>query len=252
MSDNHHAVGAGLRIRTGETLLVLVRHAQTDWNVERRFQGQLDVPLSATGRVEAQEVAEWLASLPLRFSALYSSDLNRAAETAKPIAALQPGIETVYAEALRELDCGEWQGLITFEVDARYPGQLRHWRENIKSFTLPGGESVPDVQRRISQYIAEAVQRHRGEAILVVSHGAALSAYLAVINRWDLQETWDSRRARMSNTGVTALAFDGKDAPPRALLVNSVAHLSAHKALASVIDPEPQGEREEAAPELAV
>jgi broad specificity phosphatase PhoE len=252
MSVNNQISGGGLDFGVGETLLVLVRHAQTDWNVERRFQGQLDVPLSARGQVEAMEVARWLASLTVNFSTLYSSDLSRAVETARPIAALQPDINVSHAQALRELDCGEWQGLTTFQVEEKYPGQLRRWREDIKGFTLPGGEGVPDVQHRMTQYVSEAVQRHAGEAILVVSHGAALTAYLAAINGWDLQETWDSRRARMSNTGVTIVRFGTKDQPPRTLLFNSVAHLTAYEPLASVIDPEPKGERDKAATELAV
>jgi broad specificity phosphatase PhoE len=252
MSDNNHIDGATWRLGVGETLLVLVRHAQTDWNVERRFQGQLDIPLSARGQVEAREIALWLATLPVKFSTLYSSDLSRAVVTARPIVALQPGMTVVYSEALRELDGGEWQGLTTLDVEDRYPGELRRWREDIKGFTLPGGESVPDVQQRISLYLADVVQRHAGEAVLVMSHGAALTAYLAAVNRWDLQETWDSRRARMSNTGVTILAFSGEGQPPRTLLFNSVAHLTTHEPLASVIDPDPQGERDQAVTELAV
>jgi broad specificity phosphatase PhoE len=251
MSGSSYIDGVTLRLEVGETLLVLMRHAQTEWNVERRFQGQLDVPLSARGQVEAREVARWLAGLGVNFSTLYSSDLSRAVETAKPIVALQPGITVVYSEAIRELDCGEWQGLTTYEVEERYPGQLRRWREDIKGFTLPGGESVPDVQQRMSSYLGEVVRRHAGKSVLVMSHGAALTAYLAAVNHWDLQETWDSRRARMSNAGVTILAFSG-EGQARILLFNSVAHLTAREPLASVIDPNPEGEKEEAATELAV
>ena len=234
-----------------DTLLFLVRHGQTAWNVERRFQGQLDVPLSAEGLRQAERVARWLAQLSIHFSAIHSSDLRRAADTTEVIAH-ELGVEPVYSEALRELHAGEWQGMTVAEVEERFPGQLRLWREDVRGFTTPGGETIPALQQRISNYLSRLLNSQRGRAIIVVSHGAALSSYLAAANGWDLQETWDSHRARMSNTGVTVLAFPQSGALPTTLLSDSLTHLDTYTHLPSVIDPMPTGETLTSATELAV
>ncbi len=235
----------------GDTLLVLVRHGQTAWNVERRFQGQLDVPLSAEGLRQVESLAEWLARFPLQFAAIYTSDLRRASDTTKVIAR-RLGIEPVHSDTLREIQAGEWQGMTVAEVEERFPGQLRRWREDVTGFTIPGGEGIAALQRRISGYVSELLRHHAGNAIIVVSHGAALSAYLAAANVWDLQGTWDSRRARMSNTGVTVLAFPQNGGLPRTLLSDSIAHLDAYTDLPSVIDPVLAGETRKADSEFAV
>jgi broad specificity phosphatase PhoE len=251
VSSTHAGLPAVQLPGESETLLYLVRHAETAWNVERRFQGQLDVPLSSTGERQAVRVAGWFAAQPVRFSAIYSSDLRRAMDTAQTIA---PGLGLMLtpSQELRELNCGTWQGLTVVEVEERFPGELQRWREDVCGYTLPGGESIPDVQRRMSGYMADVVSRHRGEAIIVVSHGASLSAYIAAINGWDLQETWDARRARMSNTGVTAVVISHTGYPPRTLYFNSVAHLPGHADLASVIDPFTAPEKDKTTAEFAV
>jgi broad specificity phosphatase PhoE len=251
MKNNHLDGHGGLTISPDETLIFLVRHAETAWNVERRFQGQTDVPLSITGEEQALKLGDWLVSQPVRIAAIYSSDLQRAIATAQPIAD-RFGIGPSYSTELRELNCGAWQGLTVAEVEEKNPGELQRWREDIRGFTLPGGESIPDVQRRVFSYIDNALKAHRGEAILIVSHGAALSAYIAAVNGWDMQETWDSHRARMSNTGVTTIAISHTGRPPHTLFFNSIVHLPNHTDLLSVIDPSPTVVSGKAAAEFAV
>ncbi len=250
MSTGEAVAHLPAKIENGSTILLLVRHGQTTWNVERRFQGQLDVPLSIVGITQAEELAEWIATQAVQFSAIYSSDLSRAANTARPVAR-KLGLIPRYSEELRELNAGEWQGLTTAEVEARYQGQLQWWRTHIEQFTLPNGESVLDVQHRVSKYLTGVVQKHVGEAIIVVSHGAALAAYIAQIHGWDLQETWDSRRARMSNTGVTALTIPNVGAP-RTFFSNSTDHLQASPDLPSVMDRESAVDKREPHTEYAV
>jgi broad specificity phosphatase PhoE len=206
------------------TLVYLVRHGETTWNVERRFQGQLDVELSRTGLRQAEAVARWLAARPVKFTALYSSDLKRASRTALIIGA-KLGLVPTLDPALREINVGEWQGLIAAEIEARFPGQLEEWHENIDSFTLPGGESIPDVQERIYSAYQDMVERHPGEAIIIVSHGAALAALMAALHDWDLVETWHTRRARMGNTHVSVAVFDHERSKHEIIVMNSGEHL---------------------------
>lgn len=206
------------------TTIYLVRHGQTLWNKEQRFQGQLDVPLSDTGRRQAEALAAWLGRRG-PFDALYTSDLARAAETAAVIGR-QVGLAPVSDSALREIHCGDWSGLRVADIEQRYPDQLRVWRSTAHQFTLPGGEGVPDVQRRIVPFYAQAVRRHRGEAIILVAHGVALAALLVALHRWDLRLAWQEGRGRMSNTGVTIVQWGQEDAACSMPVFDSVAHLA--------------------------
>ncbi|HEY0072098.1 MAG TPA: histidine phosphatase family protein, partial [Chloroflexia bacterium] len=163
---------------TDETLVYLVRHAQTAWNLERRFQGQLDVPLSEEGMRQAEAVAGWLGAQEVAFSAVYTSDLLRARQTAQPIGErLELAPRPV--RALREIYAGEWQGLLTGEIEQRYPGQLARWHEQPHTFRLPGGETIPEVRARVLGWYQETIAAHRGQAIVVVSHGMAIRSLLS-------------------------------------------------------------------------
>ncbi|MEO5951478.1 MAG: histidine phosphatase family protein [Chloroflexia bacterium] len=213
-----------LAVKTGKTLVYLVRHGETAWNVERRFQGQLDVELSRTGFAQAEAVAQWLAAQPVHFSAIYSSDLKRAVHTAQAIGKRLGLIPELHRD-LRELHAGEWQGLLASEIEARFPGQLAEWSEKVNTFTTPGGESLPNVQKRVLANYNTIVAHHPGDAIIIVSHGAALTALLAAIHEWDLVETWQSRKARLQNTSVTVVALDHEKSKHELLLLNSSEHL---------------------------
>src|SRR3712207_2914672 len=113
-------------IGADQTLIYLVRHGQTTWNIERRFQGQLDVPLSEEGLRQAEAVASWLVRQRVRFGAVYSSDLLRAKQTAEAIGR-RLGLEAEPVRALREIHVGDWQGMLSTEIERRYPGDLEKW-----------------------------------------------------------------------------------------------------------------------------
>ncbi len=210
------------------TYIYLVRHGETEWNRDRRFQGQLDVPLSMVGREQAEAVAHWLARQPVHFTAIYTSDLKRASQTAQAIGD-RLGITPQPVTALREIHVGEWQGLSVDEVEAGYPGQINEWADKIDSFTLPGGENIPQVQERVFAFYRKVAQEHEGEAIILVSHGAALAALIAAIHNWELVETWRTRRARMGNTGVTAISIEHATGKATTLLLNSSEHLPSKR-----------------------
>lgn len=209
---------------TNETLVYLVRHAQTTWNLERRFQGQLDVPLSEEGMRQAKAVAAWLGGQQVAFSAVYTSDLLRARQTAQPIGE-RLGLVPQPVQALREIYAGEWQGLLTGEIEQRYPGQLARWYEQAHTFRLPGGETIPEVRARVLAWYLEAVEAHRGEAIVVVSHGMAIRSLLSALNGWDVADTEMMKTAAMGNTGVTVLLTDHGSHQSTLLYHNSLDHL---------------------------
>lgn len=148
--------------------LWLVRHGQTDWNIEGRFQGQADVPLNAAGRAEAQKLANELACVP--FEAIYSSDLERARETAEIIAAPHE-LPVRVDERLREISHGDWEGLHVSEIRAQAgTAFLDPIQPRSPDFRSPGGESVRELAARVNQVLSEIERAHPNGPVLIVSH----------------------------------------------------------------------------------
>lgn len=147
------------------TELILVRHGETDWNRDGRFQGHADPPLNRAGRRQALALAEELEGLEL--DVVYTSDLRRAAETAEIIAS-QRRIPLHRDPGLREVDVGSWSGLTRAEIDERFPGADRH-----------DGESRDAHRDRVLQAVTAIAERHPGRRILIVSHGGSLRAVLS-------------------------------------------------------------------------
>jgi len=153
------------------TRLCLIRHGESDWNAQRRVQGQIDIPLNARGRSQAAAVARGLAAE--RFTALYSSDLQRALQTAEPMANAR-GLPIRPDAALRERHFGVLQALTAEEANERYPqASLRHAARD-PEFDYEYGESLAIFERRIRECLVELFRRHAGETILVVTHGGVL------------------------------------------------------------------------------
>jgi broad specificity phosphatase PhoE len=154
------------------TTIVLVRHGETDWNRERRFQGHADTPLNEDGRSQAQELAELLVAEPV--TALYTSPLRRAGETAEILAATL-GVEACALEALREIDVGAWEGLTIDEVKERYPERLdEDWRSGWEE-----GETYDELERRVVAALLELGSKHDGGHIVGVTHAGPIRAAIA-------------------------------------------------------------------------
>jgi len=149
------------------TTLVLIRHGQTDWNVEGRWQGQADPPLSEVGRRQAQCIGQ--CQHQFGFAALYSSDLRRSLETAQ-IIGKEMGLEVILEPRLREVNLGQWQGMLSGDIAAQYPDAFRRWHESPVSVQPPGGESIPSLAARVLEAIHEIIARHPGQRVGVVSH----------------------------------------------------------------------------------
>lgn len=149
------------------TSLVLIRHGETDWNLEGRYQGQADPPLNARGIAQAEQLAERLLNVGLEL--LYTSPLRRATQTAHIIA--ERLALPVYAEPrLMEIHLGEWQTRLTSEVERLYPWLFHLWRTQPWEVTPPGGERLEQVQARVYAAIDEILQRHPRQTIGIVAH----------------------------------------------------------------------------------
>jgi alpha-ribazole phosphatase len=158
------------------TRLLLVRHVETDSALRGHCYGRLDVPLSAEGRRQAGALAAALADVPL--TAVYSSPLARARDTAAPIAAGR-GLEPAVDEALAEMDFGELEGLSYDEIRAARPDVFRAWMETPTSVRFPRGESFADLRERVLAAVGGLRERHHGEAVAVVAHGGVVRVVLA-------------------------------------------------------------------------
>ncbi len=183
------------------TKVFLVRHGETIWNKELKYQGHTDVPLSDEGLRQAHLVAARLAGEKL--AAVYASDLCRANVTAETIAARHSLPVTCLAE-LREVQFGDWEGLTYEGINERWPDeyvQLFHRTDEVR---IPGGETFHEVKERAAGAVARIVARHPGEAIVIVSHGGTIRTIICAALGIHLNHVWDIRQ---DNTAVNVLEY---------------------------------------------
>ncbi|XP_030538798.1 phosphoglycerate mutase-like protein 4 isoform X4 [Rhodamnia argentea] len=154
--------------------IVVVRHGETDWNADGRFQGTLDVELNEIGRRQSIAVGERL-SKECKISAIYSSDLKRAFETAKLIATACGGLEVIKDPGLRERNFGELQGLQPHAAASAYPEAYKALRSQKTDQEIPGGgESIDQVYQRCTTSLRNISMKHKGERVVAVTHGGVL------------------------------------------------------------------------------
>ncbi|MEO7793292.1 MAG: histidine phosphatase family protein [Thermoanaerobaculia bacterium] len=151
--------------------LFLVRHGQTVSSRENRFTGSSDPPLTAEGEAMARALAVAYGAVP--WSAIYSSPLLRARQTAGPLCE-RGGVEATLEPGLAEMTFGEWEGLRQEEVRERFPAEFAHWSADVASRGTPGGETAFAVAARAMRVIEQIRGRHAEGNVLVVSHKATL------------------------------------------------------------------------------
>lgn len=152
------------------THVILMRHGETDWNVELRMQGHHDIPLNAAGRAQALAAAPSVAALAP--DVIVSSDLQRAAVTAQAVSEVT-GLPVATDPRLRETSMGQWEGLTRDDITRGWPGAWERWRDTIYQAAPPGGESRAEVAARASEVIAELDDTDASRALLV-AHGGLI------------------------------------------------------------------------------
>ncbi len=178
------------------TQIIIVRHGQTEWNIKGIRQGSLDSPLTARGMAQAKALGQRLARE--KFTALYSSDLGRAVQTAQEIANVTGHAITTDAR-LRERHLGIFQGLNGEEIVTKYPEERRAMRSRGPSYVIPGGESMVQQVERNMACLNELAARHQGEQIVVVTHGGVVSGFF----RHTLEISLEApRRFEFVNAGI--------------------------------------------------
>ena len=154
------------------TRLIIIRHGETEWNLEGRIQGHLDSPLTESGRAQAEAIAGRLCEVEVK--ALYSSDLGRAYATAQ-IVSDKTGQDIIIDKRLRELNLGKFEGLTEEEVRKRFPEEYRYLKNAAPDYIYPEGESKRQFSLRVISCLEELMGKHLGDQIVVITHGGALS-----------------------------------------------------------------------------
>jgi broad specificity phosphatase PhoE len=188
--------------------IILVRHAETDWNKEKRIQGSLsDTPLSETGKHQVKCVAGRLRSESIQ--AVYSSPLKRALHTAEAIAG-EHGLEVDTFDTLREINVGELEGTLSSDVKMPFDQFVCRRDGSDELQKLPGGESLNDVQRRAWDTISSLASKHNEGTIVVVTHYFVIMAIVCRVLNLPLTQVM---RLRLRNGTVTTFTLNENNEP---------------------------------------
>ena len=183
------------------TRLFLGRHGQTDWNLAGRLQGQTDIPLNDTGRQQAEEARQRLSGV--QFDAVYSSPLSRAVETAILVSGW-PADRVRTDERIKEIAFGDWEGKAPRTLGDDF---APFFADPARFVPAPGGESLPALMARVSDFTAYVKQAHRGQTVLAVSHGAALHALFTAELGLDMKDYWS---VGLGNCAAAELVLEGE------------------------------------------
>ena len=187
------------------TRFCLVRHGETNWNAERRFQGHTDVDLNQRGIAQAAQMTKAIKAIDLQFDVLYTSDLQRAAKTANAIEKLF-NTKAIVDSSLRERHLGVFQGVTTEEAPGFDP---ELWKSHISRDIhqeLRGGESIAQLAERVQKALEKIRQQHIGKTILLVSHGGTLDMMYRIASNQAL----DAEKAvSVPNASLNWISHDG-------------------------------------------
>jgi probable phosphoglycerate mutase len=181
--------------------LIFIRHGETDWNRQHRFQGQIDVPLNATGLDQARRLARRLGGEPPAL--MFSSDLQRAQQTAAPLAAAW-ACQPLLLPGLREQSFGVLEGLDIPSIQRLHPDLWQQWLVQRADFALPDGESTRQFHTRVLQTLQDLVDEHPRQRLVVMTHGGVLD----MLWRSARDEALDGLRlCAIPNTGINRLRW---------------------------------------------
>ncbi|MBA4492803.1 histidine phosphatase family protein [Paenactinomyces guangxiensis] len=170
--------------------LIWLRHGETGENAAGRYLGHLDPPLNSRGRQQARRLADSLQSVPVDY--VYMSDLFRARQTAEAFLQLAPGLSSCRMKSLRELSFGEWEGYTFQEISTRHAKHVQEWLSDPFQTAPPGGESLNEMDVRLSGWLNRVEQTHsEGEVIAVFTHGGPIRWFLSKMVRRDWSSFWD-------------------------------------------------------------
>jgi len=215
LGDPLPAKGSGPR-------LLLVRHGETDWNREGRFQGQIDIPLNANGRCQAEAAGRFLA--PVTIDRAYTSCMARPRQTAEAILACHPGVPLTSSTGLVEIGHGLWEGRLEQEIAEGWPQLLADWKRAPETVQMPEGENLQQVwERSLATWGRIAVSLRADETALVVAHDAVNKTIVCGLLGLQPADIW---AIKQGNGGVTVIDYpEGPAGRPVVAAMNLTQHL---------------------------
>lgn len=191
--------------------LHLVRHGQTNWNEERRSQGQSDSVLTDLGVQQAKDLGQRIKDIP--FDAVYCSSSVRTRQTADHAFADQPELHQniVYLDSLREIFLGPWEGILYDDIEKEHPESYQHFWQKPHLFAVPGAESFSDLQSRAVAQIKSIAETQQGKTVALVSHGALIKSVLCHAQGRPIEELWAP--PSMHNCAHSIIRFDADHQP---------------------------------------
>ena len=198
--------------------IILIRHGETTWNIEGRYQGQEDTPLSERGLKQGHLLAEGLRHIHI--DACISSPLQRSYQTCKFCADLH-NLPVATDERLTEINHGSWEGVLAGDIAKRYPKEFALWHTQPGKVQMPdGGENLEAVRKRARTAFDEYVAKYEGKTILVAAHDAVNKAIICDLLGLDMSHFW---QIKQDNTCINVLEYN--EGTWRVVLLNSTNHL---------------------------
>jgi broad specificity phosphatase PhoE len=186
--------------------IYFVRHGQTEWDEERRMQGQKDSELTALGREDSKYLAKELNRT--EFSQIYSSPLERAMDTARYIK-MGRVQEIIPVDSFKEMNLGEWEGMLDRDVMNQYPEEHFNFWNRPHLFKPQGGESFEELRNRVKKGLDDLIEKAVGDRIVVVTHTLVIKAILSIVHDYPVDDFW--KTTVLKSTSLTVLRVeDGK------------------------------------------
>ncbi|MBQ2955325.1 MAG: histidine phosphatase family protein [Clostridia bacterium] len=155
-----------------KTRLIFVRHGESEANVQHRFAGDFDAPLTALGRMQAERAAQALKDM--KIDCAYASNLSRAWETGRILIAPHEGLELMEETGFREIRGGEWEGKTFRELSCEYPEEWGRWMGDMINCRCPGGESMRELALRALEVSRRTAEREQGKTVLIATHSTLI------------------------------------------------------------------------------
>ena len=187
--------------RIGNSRIFLIRHGETDWNKEGRFQGQIDIPLNKNGKDQAKKTYEYLKEI--NFNKAFSSSMKRPYETAQIILQKNQDLKILKLDSIAEISHGLWEGKLESEIKKEWPNLLKDWHNKPEDVTMPEGESIKDVsERSVKAFEDICLTQEDNDITLLVAHDAVNKTLICNLLGIDCSKIW---MIKQGNGGITII-----------------------------------------------
>lgn len=185
-----------------KTRLIIVRHGETEYNTQKRYQGQSESPLTERGREQAKSAAKRLCAENIDL--IYSSPLSRALDTAKIIRG-DRDIKIVTDKRLSEIKCGKWEGIQFDELKEMYPCEMDTWLNQPVIHRMPGGETMAEVDARAREFLDEILGKYEGKTILIVTHVIVVLLLMIHFAGEKMEDIWSTPKQLNASINIVEI-----------------------------------------------